>query len=306
MQESFNTSSTNVDHREVGAGSPSETNRSQPTEPQINHESLEGADLRADNAPTDDLAAYDQPEALPQFRLFLDFVTNYLGKDIALYDRLRNGKEQKIAFQDLWMLFDQGDTIYCPLRSSTGEEYPMVGSETPHVPVTRHTPQAYRVVATEGGMPHQSTLLQSNELGEARDGLDTTTLRTTVVESGDTTTGETTVTEILTQAANLSRKIRGTYGNFVVYCFYVDFDGQRYGKIQDAFVFKPYERKMDIRGLQAYPVAYASAKDLQTRGREFLKATQVSHLQYEGLTVGPLREDVSCLFPRPRLTLRNI
>ncbi|KAK6217809.1 hypothetical protein LQW54_003096 [Pestalotiopsis sp. IQ-011] len=277
---------------EVGAGSPSKTNQSQPPEPPITHESLEGAGLHADNAQTDALAAYDQPEALPHFRLFLDFVTNYLGEEIALYDSLRNGQEQQIAFEDLWMLFDRGDTIYCPLRSSIGEEYSKMGSEAPHVPVIRYTPQAYRVVATEGGMPHRSTLMRPNKSGPGNDGLDTTQLRATVVEAGDTT-GETTVTEVLTQAANLSRKIRGTYGNFVVYCFYVDFDGQRYGKVQDAFIFKPYERKMDIRGLQAYPVAYASVKDLQTRGQEFLKATMVSHLQYEGLTAGPLREDIN-------------
>lgn len=231
----------------------------------------------------------------------MDFVTNYLGEEIALYDRLRNGKEQQIAFEDLWMLFDQGDTIYCPSRPSTGESYKRIYSDSPHVPITRYTSQAYRVVATDGGMHHRRTILQSNESGEANNGLKTATFRTAVAEAGDTAE-ETAVTEMLTQVANLSRKIRGTYGNFVVYCFYVDFDGQRYGKVQDAFVFKPYERKMDIRGLQAYPVVYASVKDLQNHGRMFLEATKVSHLQYEGLTVGPLREDVSCPFPGPPLT----
>lgn len=268
----------------------------------IDHESFEGAESHAENAQTVHLAEYDQPEALPHFRFFLDFVTKYLGEEIALYDRLRHGKEQQIAFEDLWMLFDQGGTIYCPLRPSTVEEYPRIGSDQPHVPVTRYTPQAYRVVATDGGMHHRSTMMmRPNKSGGANDGLDSTSLRATVADAGDTA-GETTVTELMTQGANLSRKIRGTYGNFVVYCFYVDFDGQRYGKIQDVFVFKPYERKMDIRGLQVYPLVYASAGDLQTRGREFLKATQVSHLQYEGLTVGPLREDVSRLSSRPRQT----
>lgn len=228
----------------------------------------------------------------------MDFVTNYLGEEIALYDRFRNGKEQQIAFEDLWMLFDQEDTIYCPVRPSTGEKYQRMGTDQPHVPVTRYTPQAYRVVATDGGMHHRSTMMRSNKSSEDNDGLGTTTFSAAVVKSGDTT-DKTTVPEMLTQGANLSRKVRGTYGNFVVSCFYVDFDGQRYGKVQDAFVFKPYERKMDIRSLQAYPVAYAPVKDLQTRGREFLKATKVSHLQYEGLTVGPLREDVSCSYPRP-------
>ncbi|KAI0167870.1 hypothetical protein BJ166DRAFT_590356 [Pestalotiopsis sp. NC0098] len=252
-------------HGEVGSviSSGSRRNsdhRSQPTEVQTNHESHEGADLRDENVQTYSPRAYDQPAALPHFRLFMDFVTNYLGEEIALYDRLRNGEEQQIAFEDLWMLFDQGDTIYCPVRPSTGEKYQRMGTDQPHVPVTRYTPQAYRVLATDGGMHHRSTMMRSNKWSEAKDGLGTTTFSAAVVEAGDTA-DKTTVTEMLTQPANLTRK--------------------------------PYERKMDIRSLQAYPVAYAPVTDLLTRGREFLKATKVSHLQYEGLTVGPLREDIN-------------
>ncbi|ETS76967.1 hypothetical protein PFICI_10841 [Pestalotiopsis fici W106-1] len=260
---------------------------STPSNSSINQKGSDAADFPFNDGQIDNVQAYDQPAALQHFRLFLDFVDKYLGDKIALYDRLRNGKEQQIAFVNLWMLFDVGDTIYCPSRSSAGEEYARPGlDQSPHVPVTRYTPQAYRVVATDGGMPHRSTIGFPTS-GAANDGLDTTTFSATMVSAGDP------AIETMKAAANISRKIRSAYGSFVVYCFYVDFDGRRYGKVRDVFVFKPYEREMDIRGLQAYPMAYAPSNDLHTRGQRFLEATKVSHLQYEGLTVGPLREEIN-------------
>ncbi|KAF2996525.1 hypothetical protein E8E14_000232 [Neopestalotiopsis sp. 37M] len=248
------------------------------------------SDLPSDNPQSDNAEVYDEPSALPQFRVFLDFIDKYLGDKIALYDRLRNGKEHQIAFEDLWMLFDTGDTIYCPQRSSSAEQHTKADM-TSHVTVTRYTPQAYRVVATDGGMPNNRITLLSTP-GEGSNGLVDTTLNATVVESGEPT-GETAVSETMREAANISRKIRSAYGDFIVYCFYVDFDGRRYGKVRDVFVFRPYEREMDIRGLQAYPIAYALSDDLRIRGQRFLKATKVSHLQYDGLTVGPLREEIN-------------
>jgi hypothetical protein len=256
-----------------------------------NQESPDAPGSPTDNAEAPYMKAYDQPAALPHFKLFLDFVDKYLGDKVALYDRLRNGKEQQIAFENIWMLFDQGDTIYCPLRSNPAEEYGRGRDKPAHKSVTRYTPQAYRVVATDGGMPYKTALALTTS-AKANDGLTTTTFSATVAISGGSA-GEEDVSETMRETASITRKIRSAYEDFVVYCFYVDFDGVKYGKVRDLFVFRPFEREMDIRGLQAYPMAYALSSDLSTRGQRFLKATKVSHLQYEGLTLGPLREDVS-------------
>nr|AGQ21998.1 hypothetical protein [Pestalotiopsis fici] len=185
---------SNIVLSEAAAEGSSEAQRntnggSTPSNSSINQKGSDAADFPFNDGQIDNVQAYDQPAALQHFRLFLDFVDKYLG--------------DKIAF--------------------AGEEYARPGlDQSPHVPVTRYTPQAYRVVATDGGMPHRSTIGFPTS-GAANDGLDTTTFSATM----------------------------------------------------------------------AYPMAYAPSNDLHTRGQRFLEATKVSHLQYEGLTVGPLREEIN-------------
>ncbi|RTE85317.1 hypothetical protein BHE90_000133 [Fusarium euwallaceae] len=236
----------------------------------------------------DALEAFDWPSALPHFQVLLAFVDEYLGEQIQLYERLRMGKEQHIAFENLWMLFDVGDTIYCPLREAgTEEHFNVEGPGHTHTPIQRHTPQAYRVVATNGGMPYERVMAPSSKMR----GND----KSVAIVGTGTQTGAEAIASVLTHPAELWGKVRNNYTEFNVYCFYLDFNGVEYGSVREVFVFKPYEREMEIRALQAYPDRYMIEDQLRQRGEMFLDVTRISHMQYEGLTVGPSREEASLM-----------
>ncbi|RSL82429.1 hypothetical protein CEP51_005150 [Fusarium floridanum] len=224
----------------------------------------------------DALEAFDRPSALPHFQTLVAFVNEYLGEQIQLYERLRTGQEQHIAFENLWMLFDVGDTIYCPLREAGTEEY--FNEEGPgHTPIQRHTPQAYRVVATNGGMPFERVMAPSSKM-RGKD-------KSVAIAGTGTQTGAEAIANILTHSAQLSSNVRDNYTEFNVYCFYLDFNGVEYGSVREVFVFRPYEREMEIRALQAYPDRYMIEDQLRQRGEMFLDVTRISHMQYEGLTI---------------------
>ncbi|APA16115.1 hypothetical protein sscle_16g108850 [Sclerotinia sclerotiorum 1980 UF-70] len=236
----------------------------------------------------DEIPAYDRSTALLHFQAFLSFIDEFFGKKIQLYERLRNGEEHHIAFENLWMLFDTDDTIYCPLREATSEEHANSEGDDDHTQIRRYTPQAYRVVATSGGMPLTRTMAPVLKV----------TIEDDVVAPGPVSKSSMkanvkTLADILTQTAKISRNIRGNYSDFKVYCFYIDFDGVEFGMVQDLFIFNPYEREMNIHDLEAYPVNYKLCEKLFHNGEKFIDATRVSHLQYEGLTVGPSREEIN-------------
>ncbi|RSM19486.1 hypothetical protein CDV31_001646 [Fusarium ambrosium] len=218
----------------------------------------------------DALEAFDRPSALPHFQTLLAFVNEYLSEQIQLYERLRTGQEQHIAFENLWMLFDVGDTIYCPLREAGTEEY--FNEEGPgHTPIQRHTPQAYRVVATNGGMPFERVMAPSSKM-RGKD-------KSVAIAGTGTQTGAEAIANILTHSAQLSSNVRDNYTEFNVYCFYLDFNGVEYGSVREVFVFRPYEREMEIRALQAYPDRYMIEDQLRQRGEMFLDVTRISHMQ---------------------------
>ncbi|KAK3349666.1 hypothetical protein B0T25DRAFT_247604 [Lasiosphaeria hispida] len=260
----------------------------------------------ADNTePVDSTATYDRPSAIPHFRTLLDFIDKYLGKQIQLYTRLREGKETRIAFENLWMLFESKDTIYCPLREVSGDLSSLGLSPQPppgppgmppppnsYQPLRRYTSQAYRVVATAGGMPLTHAVAKSH--GSNVKDVQEVSLSNSFLDNEGKTNVDV-IADILqhAQLGAISRRVRSSYSELYVYCFYVDFNGSQYGTMRDIFVFKPYEREMDIRSLTAYPVCYADNEMLQKRGKAFMDATRVSHMQYEGLTTGPNREDIN-------------
>ncbi|KAK3682063.1 hypothetical protein B0T22DRAFT_530543 [Podospora appendiculata] len=159
------------------------------------------------NSEDDDVQAFDRPAALPHFQAFLAFVDKYLGKEIQLYERLREAKETHIAFENLWMLFDANDTIYCQYREAETEEYSNIEGRD-HTPIRRHTPQAYRVVASSGGMPLARTMAPSSK---RKDRDDDSTIGLVSFSSSLLGAGTKTIADILTQTATISRKIRNNY-----------------------------------------------------------------------------------------------
>ncbi|KAI0193584.1 hypothetical protein EV127DRAFT_360831 [Xylaria flabelliformis] len=130
----------------------------------VKQSQLNTAEIKADRKESDPLS-FDKPAALPHFQSFVAFVDKYLGKQINLYNRLREAKEERVAFENLWMLFESMDTIYCPLREVGQDEkinlFDDTGNRPKHKPIRRHTPQAYRVVTASWGTPRQSFFASS-------------------------------------------------------------------------------------------------------------------------------------------------
>ncbi|KAI1083013.1 hypothetical protein F5B20DRAFT_577402 [Whalleya microplaca] len=244
-----------------------------------------------DHSENDDIQAFDRPTALTHFKAFLDFVDEYLGNQIQLYERLREGKEHQISFENLWMLFDVNDTIFCPLRE-VGTEVLYNSDGSDHAPIRRYVPQAYRVVATSGGMPFTRTLAPALTAKGVDNPTFPISFNNPILAPGPET-GQQVVSEIFLQSIPISRRVRNSYTELCVYCFYIDFDGVEYGMVSEVFIFKPFEKEVDIRSLQAYPTRYMLVDTLHDRGKAFLDATRISHMQYEGLTVGPNREEIN-------------
>lgn len=252
----------------------------------------------ATSAEEGELPAFETPEALIHFRFLVNFVEKYLAKLLERFNRLRDGLEERVSFEDLWMLFSTGDTIYSPsVRGGVTFSH----GDISHTAKTRHSPQLFRVLGTKGGLPFRKILATSQAVLEAE-----------VLESH-------TISEFLlpgfrqeviaSRALDLQsfRRNKTTFTSLYVLCFNIDFDGVKYGTVREFFFFKPFNGLLDIRSLEAYPLKYLKPQlsrplgegdkaeytdPLVERGRKFIDVTSVSHLSYEGLTVGYGREEV--------------
>ncbi|KAM7204873.1 hypothetical protein V8F33_001462 [Rhypophila sp. PSN 637] len=228
--------------------------------------------------------SYDRSWAIPHFRVLLEFVDKYLGKQIELFDRIRSGQEHSLAFKDLWMLFDTQDIVFSPVRDTEQKSFKNPLEDSDHKQVKRYASQAYQVVATTGGLPFTSAVRNTTQM-------ETSEEKPQKAEDGAEGSGP-----------KSSKGIRASYTDLIIYCFSLDFNGVEFGAVREVFVFKPYELKMDVRTLQVIPIRQVTslahlsgrAHDLLVeRGRHFANATKVSHLQYEGLTAGSTREDIN-------------
>ncbi|KAF8861394.1 P-loop containing nucleoside triphosphate hydrolase protein [Acephala macrosclerotiorum] len=174
------------------------------------------------------------------------------------------------------MLFNSGDTIYAPFNR--GGQILRNDEDEKHTTKRRDVPQAYRVLSTVGGVPKAfARKLKQNSKNSPS---------IVVNEQGISDSG----------------RLKNRYVPLYVYCLYVDFDSSRYDAVAEIFVFKPYEGKIDVRDLEAYPLHYLDARPNEfkidsgfflDRGRKFIDMTAVSHMTYEGLTIGENQEDIN-------------
>ncbi|KAI1505354.1 hypothetical protein F5X99DRAFT_369089 [Biscogniauxia marginata] len=223
---------------------------------------------------------FESRAALPHFRIFLEFVERYLEPQLNIYAEIQDGSCSKVSFENLWMLFEYNSTIYCPgkqenqeLRIDEQSDQPVLTSEK------IYWPQAFRVVRCTGGVGigtafgsqfHDDWLMKDMNYHQGQQG---------------------------TAQNGAPMSIRERFSPLVVFCFYVEFDAKKYGPQQDFFIFRPFEGEVDITSLEAYPVHFHSQKDktlqgLLDRGRKFIEMTAVSHMNYEGLTVGDDKEEI--------------
>ncbi|KAK4220782.1 hypothetical protein QBC38DRAFT_505454 [Podospora fimiseda] len=198
---------------------------------------------------------FDTQEALHHFSLLLQFVDKYFAGQIQLFERLRRGQEAKVAFENLWMLFDTGDTVYCPSNYggfSTGEEGECTARKTLAAPKNKD-------IAEPDKIPNNQSRPDKTE-------------------------------------GPVTRKARYHFTSLQVACFHLDFDGVKFGTVRKNFVFKPFDRLVDVTSLEAYPTQYLgnnAGNRYVDRGRKFIDVMTISHMSYEGLTIGKGREEAS-------------
>ena len=79
--------------------------------------------------------------------------------------------------------------------------------------------------------------------------------------------------------------------DFIIDCFYVDFNGSHYGPAPTTFRISPYEGKRLITALDVVPFKFLPSEDstlmsdLAARGKKFMKLARVSHNRYKGFTL---------------------
>ncbi|KAI1760959.1 hypothetical protein GGR53DRAFT_525556 [Hypoxylon sp. FL1150] len=212
-------------------------------------------------------------EAFIHFRELMSFIEKYLESQIKLYEELREGSASRIAFENLWMLFNLNDTIYCQAKKGNQElvVYNRPGKSPGHITIYSKpvfTPQAYRVVDSSGGGgvyidPYLNAITPQSK-GQ---GLSTISARE-------------------------------RFSQLIIFCFSISFDGENYTPVEDFFIFKPFEGEVDITSLEGYPLRFHRQQEktsnmLLERGRKFIDMTAISHMTYEGLTVGDDRQEVA-------------
>lgn len=250
-----------------------------------------------------DKESYDEVTAYGHFKYFLEFLDQYLAVKIQLFHDLKGAQREKIAFEDLWMLFDTGDTIYSPLRqgrtvvrnevsslsgSNSGSDFPDEDDRI-HCTRRRYVPQAYRVLATVGGSSLRKTWAPKDIEMETEFLTDQTLLQLFLSRSARNTG--------LQADFQPKQRIKERYSPLHILCMYIDFDGIKYGTETDIFVFKPFDGELSVKSLEAYPLRYAispRADYLLQRGRKFVDVTTSStHMKHKGSTVGEIKEEVS-------------
>lgn len=237
---------------------------------------------------------FDRRSALEHFKLLIQFIDQYLGDKVSLFESFQAGSAETVAFEDLWMLFNNGQKIACPIResrvtidlSNSKAELKTVfkdDSTRYHRTRRRHVPQAYRVMAAVGGAPLILSLLEPPTAAD-----------TTREDMND-------FSEFKFYHANPSvspalQRARQRLSSLRVSCMYVDFDGAKYGTDMEIFVFKPFDGQVVVNTLEAYPLTYSvkpGSPDLVRRGRKFIDiASLPRHMNYAGMTIGETKEEV--------------
>ena len=243
--------------------------------------------------------------------MLMRFVDEYMTDEVAVLNDLKAGKVEKIAFEHLWMLFDAGDTVYCPFQEG-GQV--LVNGDDSHTTTRRYVPQAYRVVATIGGLPLRKTFAPK-KVSDDLDWIDDPWFQFYIDRTrggGRRGVGY----RDIGGRTEVARTVKDKFTEMIVFAIFIDFDGVKYGVDTEIFSFKPFDGEVDIKSLQVYPMQYLDGGParpvygprpegeeendreepvdfLVERGRKFIDVTAVSHMSYEGLTVGKSREQAS-------------
>ncbi|KAG9494808.1 hypothetical protein J7337_013947 [Fusarium musae] len=175
------------------------------------------------------LDEYGTKQAFKQLSCLVEFMNN----DLLPLRSFEDSTATKIAFSDLWHIFQAGVAV-----------------------VTATTPiEAYRVLHVTGGRPYLSPPEDK--------------------ENEEETTGMKVY------------KVPAKSSDFIITCYQVGFDGDKFGPIAKTFSIQKYNGFQDIRLLPIYPMSFAEgpeelSKKLSRNGKTFIKLSNVGHVLYRG------------------------
>ncbi|PWY83402.1 hypothetical protein BO70DRAFT_379229 [Aspergillus heteromorphus CBS 117.55] len=185
--------------------------------------------------------------ALRHLRCYVGFVEKEL---IPLYERFNTTAVRKVLFSDLWMLFREGETLYCVSDSdesqSTSTSNPFSSSNSPS--------------STSSSTPMHQTAWRLYFIGD------------TIIKD------------------HTPDDMGNEYSTFNAHCYHVDYDGNTYGAVKHIFKIKFFEGEKDITSLEIYPMRYAKDAEsirshLIEQGNKFQSIINERHLLYKGWTI---------------------
>ncbi|KAF5549496.1 aaa family atpase [Fusarium mexicanum] len=175
------------------------------------------------------LDEYGTKQALRELSCLVEF----MNKDLLPLRSFVDCTATKIAFSDLWHIFQAGVAV-----------------------VTATKPiEAYRVLHVTGGRPYLSPP-EDEENDEEVTGMKV-------------------------------YKVPAKSSDFIITCYQVGFDGDKFGPIAKSFSIQKYNGLQDIRLLPIYPMSFAKGPEelsnkLCRNGKIFIKLSKVGHVLYRG------------------------
>ncbi|KAK7709402.1 hypothetical protein SLS64_006315 [Diaporthe eres] len=216
----------------------------------------------------------DSEVAFTQLKELLDFIDSYLQADVDLFHQYKNGTRPNITFNNLWMLFDSTDTIFCPLKKGENKIYADEQQDLFFWTMEFEIPQVYRVLATSGGIARRPPQEKLKKLS-----------RKFAKETDE----------------SASQHIREKWTSLYVDCYFIQFDGVRFRAVADSFEFKPFQGELPVTSLEAFPLHYHTSssngdiESLLQRGARYSDLTSFQHVNHKGLTLGERKEEIACL-----------
>ncbi|KAL6400479.1 P-loop containing nucleoside triphosphate hydrolase [Ilyonectria robusta] len=200
-------------------------------------------------------------EELDHFRLLAGFINCHLKRSLLLYCQVQRETIRQIAFPDLWMLYDFDTAIYHsePELGSLRSQSKTIGDVYGEHGTGSSYKQAYRVMATVGGIPLHTGLQRT--IG----GQDPAQHESKSLES-----------------------VKGTYSALRVVYYRIDYDSNKWAPIHEVFELDPFEGTVDIASLGLFPIHKADqvSNKVRERGEKFVRMTEISHWTHDGLTLG--------------------
>ncbi|KAJ2985953.1 hypothetical protein NUW58_g5264 [Xylaria curta] len=191
--------------------------------------------------------------ALRDMRCYVNFVDN----DIApLYKQFEGTAPTKIRFDDLWLLFRVGESVFASEASAPA----MPSSKPKHTTMYQ---QLWRVYTLNNPTkPFQYPTLHA-EFKPSRASNDTD-------EDGENSEAPTNC--------------------FKVWAYYIDHDGDSYGAVKHEFSIQRYEGEKDIANLPCFPTRFMKhcddhLQELKKQGEKFQMCIEKRHIECNGWTL---------------------